>query len=185
MRSYKKAAYRRGRRAPLDAALDAAFDSALDLRGPRNPPAHLEGAARKARHPGAFSFGYFSLLRASCPPPFGPASPFARARSACVGKQRKVTWPPAGGRKPAAGEPDRDDTTNERKVISLTSLRLLNSASGKRRDDEQKKTAALPDDEARLAPHPNPLPAGEREYKSQAASASYGTPPSRTNAITS
>ena len=30
-----------------------------------------------------------------------------RTRScACVGKQRKVTRPPAGGRKPAAGEPD-------------------------------------------------------------------------------
>ncbi|SFS17037.1 hypothetical protein SAMN05216570_3451 [Dyella sp. OK004] len=41
-----------------------------------------EGEARRARNRGAFSFGYFSL-----------------------GKQRKVTRPPAGGRKLAAGEP--------------------------------------------------------------------------------
>jgi len=32
-----------------------------------------------ARHRGGLSLGYFSLLRASRPPPFGPASPFARA----------------------------------------------------------------------------------------------------------
>ena len=56
---------------------------------PRNPTAHLEGR-RPGRRVirGAFSFGYFSL-----------------------GKQRKVTRPPAGGRKPAAGEPGRDYAT--------------------------------------------------------------------------
>src|SRR6185369_684492 len=81
---------------------------------PRSPPAHLEGR-RPGRRVirGALSFGYFSLLRASCPPPFGPASPFARARSACVGKQRKVTRPPAGGRKPAAGEQASDHATTK------------------------------------------------------------------------
>jgi len=81
---------------------------------PRNPTAHLEGR-RPGRRVirGAISFGYFSLLRASCSPPFGPASPFARARSACVGKQRKVPRPPVGGRKPAAGEPDRRIATTE------------------------------------------------------------------------
>jgi hypothetical protein len=64
--------------------------------------------ARRAPHQGAVSFGYFSLLRASCPPPFGPASPFACAPSAGVGKQRKVTRAPAGGRNHgshAAGNP--------------------------------------------------------------------------------
>src|ERR1700743_2157230 len=56
---------------------------------PRNPHAYLEGQ-RPARRGirGAVSFGYFSL-----------------------GKQRKVTRSPAGGRKPAAGEPGRDPAT--------------------------------------------------------------------------
>jgi len=57
---------------------------------PRSPPAHLEGEARKARHPGALLFGYFLL-----------------------GKQEKVTRPPAGGRKPAAGEPGRRISTTK------------------------------------------------------------------------
>ena len=56
---------------------------------PRNPSAHLEGR-RPGRRVirGALLFGYFSL-----------------------GKQRKVTRPPAGGRKPAAGGPGRGDAT--------------------------------------------------------------------------
>src|ERR1700761_9787729 len=57
---------------------------------PRNPHAYLEGR-RPGRRVirGAVSFGYFSL-----------------------GKQRKVTRPPAGGRKPAAGEQaGRNETT--------------------------------------------------------------------------
>src|SRR5579859_3678322 len=52
----------------------------------RNPPAHLEGAARKARHRGGLSFGYFSLAT-----------------------QRKVTRAAAAARKPAAGEPGREN----------------------------------------------------------------------------
>jgi hypothetical protein len=57
----------------------------------RNPPAYLEGAARKARHRGGLSLGYFSLAT-----------------------QREVTRPPAGGRKPAAGEPGRANARTER-----------------------------------------------------------------------
>ncbi|PMQ06622.1 hypothetical protein DyAD56_03940 [Dyella sp. AD56] len=47
---------------------------------------------RPAPSGGALLFGYFLL-----------------------GMQEKVTRPPAGGRKPAAGEPDRDHATTERK----------------------------------------------------------------------
>ena len=57
----------------------------------RNPPAHLEGKARKARHRGGLSLGYFSLAT-----------------------HREVTRPPAGGRKPAAGEPGRGHASKER-----------------------------------------------------------------------
>ena len=61
---------------------------------PRNPLAYLEGQRPGRRGiRGAVSFGYFSL-----------------------GKQRKVTRPPAGGRKPAAGEPGRDIATTKCKV---------------------------------------------------------------------
>src|SRR6516225_12066425 len=59
---------------------------------------------RPAPDGGAVSFGYFSL-----------------------GKQRKVTRPPAGGRKPAAGEPDRD-------IATIEDLR---------RDDEPKAKVSL------------------------------------------
>ena len=61
---------------------------------PRHPTAHLEGR-RPGRRVirGALLFGYFLL-----------------------GKQEKVTRPLAGGRKPAAGEPDRNDATTERTV---------------------------------------------------------------------
>jgi hypothetical protein len=61
---------------------------------------------------GAFLFGYFLL-----------------------GKQEKVTRPPAGGRKPAAGEPGRGHAKTERKSLdpSLTS----HSAVQSRWDDGQ------------------------------------------------
>jgi hypothetical protein len=50
--------------------------------------------AREARKRGGLSLGYFSLLRASCPSPFGPASPFAPVPDGRVAKQREVTRPP-------------------------------------------------------------------------------------------
>src|ERR1700761_5984515 len=59
---------------------------------------------------GALSFGYFSLA-----------------------KQRKVTRPPAGGRKPAAGEHANGNATTERNHFSL-----VRGASCPRKDDEQK-----------------------------------------------
>ena len=53
----------------------------------------LSGAARQAPRRVAFS-----LLRASCPPPFGPASPFApllrRSGYFLLATQEKVTRPP-------------------------------------------------------------------------------------------
>jgi hypothetical protein len=71
-----------GKPAGWPAWMPASFSPGQDAlsKNPVTPPAHLEG-----QRPGrrviraALSFGYFSLLRASCPPPFGPASPFARA----------------------------------------------------------------------------------------------------------
>ncbi|RDI97604.1 hypothetical protein DVT68_15030 [Dyella solisilvae] len=60
---------------------------------PRNPPANLEGVARKACHRGGLSFGYFSLAT-----------------------QRKVTRCPAGLRKPAAGEQAGGNPKSKAKV---------------------------------------------------------------------
>jgi hypothetical protein len=51
-------------------------------------PRTLRALARKARHRGGLSFGYFSLAT-----------------------QRKVTRRPVGRRKPAAGEPDHCHAT--------------------------------------------------------------------------
>jgi hypothetical protein len=45
------------------------------------------GGKRQAGWP--FSWVTFSLLRASCPPPFGPAALFARASCARVATQRE------------------------------------------------------------------------------------------------
>src|SRR5579862_8882796 len=86
---------------------------------PRNPPAHLEGQ-RPGRRVirGALLFGYFLL-----------------------GKQEKVTRPPAGGRKPAAGEPGRDTATTKHR----------RSESVLHRKVEVETFPRAP------APHPNPL----------------------------
>ena len=46
-----------------------------------------------------FSLVTFSLLRASCPPPFGPAALFARASCACVATQRESNSAAEGRRK--------------------------------------------------------------------------------------
>ena len=46
----------------------------------------------------AISLGYFSLLRASCPTPFGPASPFACAPAHAWASKRKVTRAAAADR---------------------------------------------------------------------------------------
>jgi len=74
---------------PQGGRMDAASFSTghgCPVEKPRSPHAYLPSKGRKARHPGFRFFwhchhlgGYFSLLRASCPPPLGPASPFARA----------------------------------------------------------------------------------------------------------
>ena len=99
---------------------------------------------------GALSFGYFSL-----------------------GKQRKVTRaaaaarkPAAAARKPAAGEPGRRIATTKHRGFGRSAIRLSRSASCLRRNGEQK----LPKPGRRVetlprapAPHPNPLPAGERK----------------------
>src|SRR5579859_7448399 len=54
---------------------------------------------RNATSPsGHFLWVTFLLLRASCPPPFGPASPFARAPARAWASKRKVTRPSAEGR---------------------------------------------------------------------------------------
>ena len=59
-----------------------------------DPRARSAAGAEGRRTQGAVLFGYFLLLRASCPTPFGPASLFARAPGAVVGKQEKVTRRP-------------------------------------------------------------------------------------------
>jgi len=46
----------------------------------------------------AISLGHLSLLRASCPPPFGPAAPFATAPGGGVGQQSKVARATAAAR---------------------------------------------------------------------------------------
>ena len=69
--------------------MPASLSSAQDVLS-TNPAAHprtLQAPLGGRVIRGALSFGYFSL-----------------------GKQRKVTRPPAGGRKPAAGEPGRHNT---------------------------------------------------------------------------
>src|ERR1700761_6704706 len=60
-------------------------------KSPAAPHVPVGLKARQAPSGGALSFGYFSLLRASCPPPFGPASPFARAPARAWASKRKVT----------------------------------------------------------------------------------------------
>jgi hypothetical protein len=55
------------------------------------------GGKRQAGWP--FSLVTFSLLRASCPTPFGPASLFARASCACVATQRESNSVAVGDRK--------------------------------------------------------------------------------------
>jgi hypothetical protein len=104
-------------------------------------------ALMRPRAEQAVSFGYFSLLRASCPSPFGPASLFARAPGAGVGQQRKVTRAPSGDRKPAAGEPSR----------GRTPARTANKATAKR----------LP-----ASPGPSPQPSPRRGRGSQGAPSS-------------
>jgi len=92
--------WRKGRR--VAAGMRPVFRQDTDVLS-KNPATRTRTflpKGRKARHPRCRFFwhchhlgGYFSL-----------------------GKQRKVTRPPAGGRKPAAGEPGHDHATNERKV---------------------------------------------------------------------
>jgi hypothetical protein len=73
-----------------------------------------------------------------------------RTRScACVSKQRKVTRPPAGGRKPAAGEHAGRDATVRRHRNWMTSF-AVEKCLLPRWDDEQKNAA--PCDDARLIP---------------------------------
>ena len=64
--------------APMEIRLDAPRAFALGFNATL-PPSE------------AISLGYFSLLRASCPPPFGPASPFARAPARAWANKEKVT----------------------------------------------------------------------------------------------
>ena len=86
---------------------------------PRTPPAHLEGR-RPVRRVirGALSFGYFSL-----------------------GKQRKVTRPPAGGRKPAAGEQAGDHAKTKERGSGFSPARRA------------KRTERHIQSQAKLAPH--------------------------------
>jgi len=82
---------------------------------------------------GALSFGHFSL-----------------------GKQRKVTRAAAAARKPAAREPDRGKATIE----DLRYATITFALEEKMRSKPTRQTETFP---RAPAPHPNPLPAGERE----------------------
>jgi len=60
---------------------------------PRCPPANLEGAARKARHPGGLSFGYF-LTRSESPWDLGKqeSDPASGRRSEARRRRARLRW---------------------------------------------------------------------------------------------
>jgi hypothetical protein len=85
----------------MDAGVEATQDAVArcPVDKPRNPTADFPGRMPGKRGSGvAFSFGYFSLIPASCPPPFGPAALFARAPGAVVATQEKSDSVAAGDR---------------------------------------------------------------------------------------
>jgi len=73
---------------------------AVGVKGGATPVPNPSGdrACRLGGFHQAISLGYFSLLRASCPPPFGPAALFATAPGGGVGPQREVTRAAAAAR---------------------------------------------------------------------------------------
>ena len=80
-------------------------------RKARPPLTNLPGFQPGKRQAGCLFF-WLLFLTAGILPSALRADFAVRARScACVGKQRKVTRPPAGGRKPAAGEHAGDNAT--------------------------------------------------------------------------
>jgi len=86
----------------------------MDCRQPRNPHANLADRMSARRGSGVA----FSLLRASCPPPFGPASPFApllrRSGYFLLATQEKVTRPPKEDESSCSQQP----TQTRRKIKS-------------------------------------------------------------------
>jgi len=88
---------RSGREAGIDRDVDAFSSGQESGRKARPRLTNLPGTSPASAKRGGLLFGYFLLLRASCPPPFGPASLFARAPGACVASQEKVARAPKEG----------------------------------------------------------------------------------------
>jgi len=85
----------------MDAGVEATQEQLPDGLS-KNPAARPRtgqtGCLTGAKAGWPFSLVTFSLLRASCPTPFGPAALFACASCACVATQRESNSPSEGGR---------------------------------------------------------------------------------------
>ena len=85
------------------------FRQHMDVLSKSPAPAHglagQESGKRQAGWP--FSLVTFSLLRASCPPPFGPASPFACAPAHAWPRKEKVTRLPKADESSCSQMPSR------------------------------------------------------------------------------
>ncbi len=112
-------------RAAGEARDGLAFSRGQDARSKSPAPAHglagQESGKRQAGWP--FSLVTFSLLRASCPPPFGPASPFACAPAHAWPRKEKVT------RLPKADESSCSEVPVHRTRASRASALLQGHAS--------------------------------------------------------